>query len=207
MGRRRKWKVDLLSGRAAGLLLLSALFLIGSVVGCVCAGCVEDPDGTLADYVRGCLSALSLGQMEVGFFSALWEISKVPLAAFLLGLTALGVIGLPVLFALRGFLLCYAVSAFFRLFGWNGLLAALVLFGLSAFVWLPVLLHLGTQGLLSAYGLLRRTMGEGRYPLRLNGGYLIGGGICALALCLCACVECFAIPVLLQKTAWLFGAG
>ena len=117
MGRRKKWKVDLLSGRAAGLIVLVVLFLIGSVVGCVCAGCIEDPDSTLAGYVRDCLSALVQGQTGGRFLPVLWEVSKVPLAAFVLGLTALGVVGLPVLFALRGFLLCYAVSAFFRLFG------------------------------------------------------------------------------------------
>ena len=207
MGRRRKWKVDLLSGWAAGLVLLGVLFLMGGVVGCSCAGCIEDAGDTLIGYLQGYINALLQGQGGGGVLPILWEVSKVPLAAFLLGLTALGVVGLPVLFALRGFLLCYAVAAFYRLLGLNGLLSAFFLFGLSALVWLPVLFWLGIQGLLGSYGLLRRTMGEGRYPLRYNGSYLLSCGICAAALCLCAVLECFVVPILLQKTAWIFGIG
>lgn len=207
MGRRKKWKVDLLSGRAAGLVLLGVLFLIGSVIGCICAGCIDESADTLVSYVRGFLQALMQGQNGGRFLPVLWEVSKVPLAAFLLGLTALGVVGLPVLFVYRGFLLSYAVSAFYRLLGLKGLLAAFFLFGLSALVWLPVLFRLGMQGVLGAYGLLRRTMGDGRYPLRYDAGYLIGCGICAAALCLCAALECLVVPVLLQKIVWVFGSG
>lgn len=207
MGRRKKWKVDLLSGRGAGLVLLGVLFFIGSMVGCGCAGSIDDSGETLLNYVRDYLSVLVQGQYSGRFLPVFWEVSKVPLAAFLLGLTALGVIGLPALFAIRGFLLCYAVSAFYRLLGLKGLFPAFFLFGLSALVWLPVLFHLGVQGLVGSYGLLRRTMGDGRYPLRYDGSYLIGCGICAAALCLCAAMECLAVPLLLQKLAWVFETG
>lgn len=207
MGRRKKWKVDLLSGRAAGLVLLGIFFLLGSTVGCICAGFIDDPGGMLLDYVRGYLTLLAQGDVAGRFLPILWEISFVPILVFVLGLTALGVVGLPALFAVRGFLLCYAVSAFYRLLGLRGLLPAFLLFGLSALIWLPVLFQLGVQGLLGAYGLLRRTMGDGRYPLRYNGGYLLCCGICVAALCLCAGVECLVTPVLLQKIAWMFGSG
>lgn len=207
MGRRKKWKVDLLSGRAAALILLGGLFLIGSVAGCVCAGLINDPGGALLDYVRGYLEFLAQDVLRGRFVPVLWEISRFPLAAFLLGFTALGVVGLPVLFAVRGFLLCYAVSAFYRLLGPEGLLPAFVLFGLSAVVWLPVLFQLGVQGLLGSYGLLRRAIGDARYPLRYGGGYLACCGICVAALCLCAGMEYLAVPALLQKIAGAFVLG
>lgn len=207
MGRRKKWKVDLLSGRAAALILLSGFFLAGSVAGCVCAGLIDDSGGALLGYVRGYLELLAQDGVPGRFLSVLWEMSRFPLAAFLLGFTALGVVGLPVLFAVRGFLLCYAVSAFCRLLGSGGLLPGFVLFGFSALVWLPVLFQLGVQGLLGSYGLLRRAMGDGRYPLRYDGGYLACCGMCAAALCLCAGMEYLAVPALLQRIAGAFVPG
>lgn len=204
MGRRKKWKVDLLSGQAAALVLLGSLFLAGSVAGCVCAGLIDDQGGALLGYVRGYLELLARDGVAVRFFGVLWETARFPMAAFLLGFTALGVVCIPVLFAVRGFLLCYAISAFCRLLGPSGLVPAFFLFGLSALIWLPVLFQLGVQGVLGAYGLLRRAMGDGRYPLRYDGGYLLRCGLCAAALCLCAGVEYLAVPALLQGIAGAF---
>ena len=84
---------------------------------------------------------------------------RFPLAALLMGFTALGVIGLPVLFAVRGFLFSFSVACFCRLFGGAGLIPALFLFGLPALLWAPALFVLGAQGMLGAYGLLRRVTG------------------------------------------------
>lgn len=207
MARRKKWKVDLLSGQAAALLLLSGLFLAGCIAGCVAAGLISDPGGALLDYVRGYLELLASGGMSVRFLGVLWQTVRFPLAAFLLGFTALGVVGLPALFAVRGFLLCYAVSAFYRLLGPVGLVPGFVLFGLSALVWLPVLFQLGVQGLLGSYGFLRRAMGDGRYPLRYDSGFLARCGLCAAALCLCAGLEYLLVPVLLQGIAGMFIPG
>lgn len=201
MGRRKKWKVDLLSGQTAAVGLLSVLFLGGSVAGCIAAGVIRDDSGALTEYIRSYLSALEQDRALVRFFPVLWETMRFPLAVFLLSLTALGVVGLPILFALRGFLLSYAVSALFRLLGAQGLLLAFVLFGVSALFWMPALFELGVQGLLGSYGLLRRVTGDGRYPLRFGGGFFVRSGVCAAAVCLCAGVECFAVPVLLHMIA------
>lgn len=207
MGRRKKWKVDLLSGQAAALILLSALFLIGSAIGCVAAGLIRDPSGALLDYVRGCLELLSQDGVMPQFFSVLWETARFPVVTVLLGFTALGVAGLPVLFAVRGFLLCYAVSVFYRILGLPGLVSGFILFGFSALIWMPVFFHLGGRGLLGSYGLLRRAMGDGHYPLRYNGGFLISCGVCAAALCLCAMLECLAVPILLQRVSGMLFPG
>ena len=207
MVRRKKWNVDLLSGRTAALILLSILFLIGGIAGCFCAGLIRDTGNVLLGYVRGCLDQLSQSGVSGRFLIVLWEIVRFPLAAVLLGFTALGVVGVPLLFVVRGFLLCYAVSVFYRLLGPEGLIPAFVLFGLSAFVWLPVLLLLGGRGWLGSYGLLRRTMGGGRYPLGYDSQYFTCCGLCAAALCLCAGMEYLAVPILLQRIAGVFVPG
>jgi len=207
MGRRKKWKVDLLSGQAAALILLSFLFLAGSVAGCIAARLIRDPSGALLDYMQGYLGLLAHGGITFRFVHVLWETVRFPLVVALFGFTALGVVGLPALFAMRGFLLCYAVSAFYRMLGPSGLVPGFFLFGLSALIWMPVLFQLGVQGLLGAYGLLRRAMGDGRYPLRYNGGFLACCGICAVALCVCAMLEYLVIPILLQQITGMFMSG
>ena len=207
MGRRKKWKVDLLSGQAAARLLLGSLFLAGSVFGCVAAGFIDDANGSLFESVDSYMALFSQTELAVPFWRVLWETARVPMLILLLGFTALGVLGIPLLFAVRGFLLCYAISAFYRMLGVSGLLPAVCLFGISALVWLPVLFQLGVQGLLGAYGLLRRVMGDGRYPLRYDGAYLIRCGLCAAAICLCAGIECLVVPALLQRIVGLFSAG
>ncbi len=207
MGRRKKWKVDLLSGRAAALILLSVLFLVGSVAGCVTAGLICDPSGALLDYVRGCLELLAHDGVTPCFVSVLWETVRFPALAVLLGFTALGIAGLPVLFGVRGFLLCYAVSVFYRILGPTGLALGFILFGFSALIWMPVLFHLGVQGLFGAYGLFRRAMGDARYPLRYNGAFWICCGVCAVALCFCAMLEYLVVPILLQRVSGMLFPG
>lgn len=207
MAGRKKWKVGLLSGRSAVGILLAGLFALGSVIGCAAAGLIRDPVGELLDYVRGYLTLAAEGGLSPDVFRVLWQTVRVPLLTAVLGFTALGVIGIPILFAVRGFSLCFAVSAFYRLLGPAGLVPGLVLFGLSALVWLPVLFELGGQGVLGAYGMLRRAMGDGRYPLGYNGGFLVRCGICVAALCLCVGIEYFVVPLLLQEIAGVFLPG
>lgn len=197
--------MDLLSGETAALALLGAFFLAGSIAGCVLAGLVQTGgQDELAAYLRSYLTLLEDDAARPGLAALSWEVLRFPLLAFLLGFTALGIIGLPVLFAARGFLLSFAVSAFYRLFGFSGALPAFFLFGLSALIWLPVLFHLGVQGLLAAYSLLRRGLGEGRYPLRYDARYLARCGLCACALAGCVALEYFAVPALLRAAAGIF---
>ena len=207
MAGRKKWKVGLFSGQAAAAGLLAGLFAVGSVIGCVSAGLIRDPAGELPDYVRGYLALAASDGLSPDLLRVLWQTVRIPLLTVVLGFTALGVVGIPVLFAVRGFALSYAVSAFYRALGPAGLVPGLILFGASALLWLPVLFELGGRGMLGAYGLLRRAMGDGRYPLGCNGGFLVRCGVCAAALCLCVGIECLVVPTLLQEIAGLFLPG
>lgn len=207
MGRRKKWKVSLLSGQAAALLLLSILFFVGSAAGCVAARWIDDPSGALVAYVRGYVDLIAETGGVPHVWNILWETARFPLIVAALSLTALGVVGLPILFTVRGFLLCYAVSVFYRMLGPSGLLPGFFLFGLSALIWMPILFLLGVRGLLGAYGLLRRTMGDGRYPLRYDGSYLVCCGIAVVAVLLCTGVECFAVPALLKGVSGILFTG
>lgn len=205
MGGRKKWKVDLLSGRAAALLLLSGLFFVGSVVGCVTAGLVRDPSGALLHYVQNWMEQMSQGGAAPHILSVLWETMRFPILVVLLGFTAFGVVGLPMLFAIRGFLLCYAISVFYRILGLNGLVLGFVLFGVSAFLWMPVFFQLGVQGVLGSFVFVRRARGDTRCSLRCHGVFFACCALSVAVLCLSAALECMVVPILLQRVSgWLF---
>lgn len=199
MKKPRRWKVNLLSGRSVALGLLGVLFLTGSIAGCLAAGHLDAEDhGMLLERLEGYLALLRSGAGGP-FLPVLWRTVRVPLAAFLLGLTAMGLIGLPVLFTVRGFCLAYAVAVFYRLMGLRGLALGACLFGLSALVWLPALLELGVTGFAGSYGLLRRVTGDSRYPLPAGGGkYWLRCGFCAGALLVCVGLEYALVPALIR---------
>jgi hypothetical protein len=108
MSKGRKWRVDLLSGNSAAVLVLGGLFLLGSMAGCITAGLFQDDQG----LVRQSVSAACSAGVRPGFWLCLRGCGLWCLAALLLGFSALGVFGLPVLFLCRGFVLCYAVVCF-----------------------------------------------------------------------------------------------
>ena len=196
MKRPRRWSVNLMSGQTAALWVLAALFSVGGFVGCTAAG-LWTGNGAAEEFLDAYWAVLEQGTFSVRFLPVLWRVVRPHLAAFLLGLTALGVLGLPVLFGARGFCLGYACSVFFRLMGFRGVLLGACLFGVSAVFWLPALFELGVTGFGCSYGLMRRVTGEGRYPLPLAAGrFWAHCGICFGLAVFGAVTECLLVPAL-----------
>lgn len=188
----------MLSGRAAALWLLAAVFLAGSIAGCLTAG-LWSGGGAVTDYLDGYWAVLEQGTARVPLLPVLWRVIRPHSAAFLLGLTALGVLGLPVLFCARGFCLCHACSVLFRLMGFRGLMFGACLFGVSAVLWLPALFELGVTGFEDSYALMRRVTGEGRYPLPVSAGrYWRRCGICFGLALAGAAAEYLLVPELVR---------
>ena len=194
VGKRKKWRLDLLSGRSAALVLLSAFFLLGSVFGCICASLFRDEQGVVRQGMAAALSSLSRPQL----FDCIRCAGLFCLGAFALGFTAFGAVGFPALFACRGFLLCYAVGVFYHLWGLSGLSAALVLFALPALFWMPALFALGAQGLPASWLLARRRWGKGKSVSAYDGPFWTRCAICALLVFLCSCVEYACVPALMR---------
>ena len=189
----RKWRVDLLSGNSAAVLVLGVLFLLGSIAGCITAGLFQDEQGLVQQSVSAACSA----GIRPGFGLCLRGCGLWSLLALLLGFSALGVFGLPALFVCRGFVFCYAIGVFYRLWGTAGLWVAVVVFGLPALLWLPALFALGAQGLPAAV-VLARGRGRGKWSSPYNGRYLRCCALCAVLVVLCACVEYAFVPALLK---------
>lgn len=121
------------------LVVLSACFAAGALGGFFFSGWSGD-NPELLDYLgRYFQTAGQGGVVEPSLWSSVWELVRWPLAAFMLGSTALGALGLPILLGTRGFLLAFSAATLARLFGLPGVAASLAAFGVTALVAIPVL--------------------------------------------------------------------
>lgn len=186
------------------LAALSACFLLGGALGAVFGGLMSETSAQeLADYLSTYFTLAREGGVTVEFWSVAWEQFRLLIAVILLGLTALGAAGIPLLFGVRGFLLAFSVAGLCRVFGAAGLVPALFLFGLPAFFWAPILFLMGGQCLNGAWVLLRRLLLESREPLPFTSAYWGRLGLWAAAMMVCVMLEYLAAPVLLSAAAKL----
>ena len=158
MRRADRWSTSA-DGSVLILAAVSASFFLGGLAGCLLAGCVDGGgQESLAAYVEGFLRAAQAGEAAPPALAALvWETLRWPLLALLLGFTALGLLALPLLFAVRGFLLAFSIASFVRLFGGTGCLLALLVFGVGGAFSVPVLFVLGVQSFMTARTLAGRS--------------------------------------------------
>lgn len=189
----------------SALLCLAACFAAGAVGGCFFAGALDaDAATSLFDYFGVYFASIENGQaLHLSLLSAVWEVVRWPLLAFVLGFTALGVVGLPVAFCVRGFLLSYAVSVLVRLYGAIGLVAALAVFGFSGFFILPALFTLGVDAFRGAGSMTENLLGDSRRTLSPGQGRLFRAGCCSLLLALAAALQFQLTPALLSAAAEL----
>ena len=199
------WKVPG-DGILPALVLTGSCFLAGGLAGCLLAAQVGGAGQTsLTSYLQAFLQASHQGAVDVpALWLQIWDSLRWPLMALLLGFTALGVLGLPVLFAVRGFLLSFSIAAFVRAFGGAGCLLALVVFGVGGVLSLPALFLLGVQSFLSARTLAARVRGEGSGHVLWGRACLIRCAMCLGCICVSILLERAAVPALLTGAAGAF---
>lgn len=92
MGRQGKIMLDVPSGTLAAMAVLGMAFLLGGGAGCLLGGMVNGAGGSaLSDYLQTYLTLAQDGtEGAPGFWAVLWEQMRFPLAALLMGFTALG---------------------------------------------------------------------------------------------------------------------
>ena len=203
MRRKALKKADMSSnGMTAALIIMAVVFFVGGVAGCILAGRAEgEGEAALNGYLDGYLNNAVSGEMaKPSFFVLLWKAVRWPLFVFLCGFTPVGLIGIPVLFLARAFLLSFSISSFFRVLGAKGLLFAFSVFGLSGLIYIPILFVLGIQGFLNSGSVIGRITGETRRCMSLNRSELIRYCVCFLILLLCTLFE-FSLGDSILKTA------
>lgn len=128
-----------------GLILCGALFLCGCVAGTFSSAFVQD-GVALTEYFSEYLSLEKDGSfIDPSFFSVLMDTLKYPMAIFAFGFSMPGVIGIPALSCIKGYSLAFSISIMVRLYGGDGVLLAISLFGITTLITIPCFLILAAQ--------------------------------------------------------------
>jgi len=180
----------------------AAFFALGGLGGSVLAmRTTAGGADALGSYLEQFLTSAQMGGLSSpDLFPFLWRNLRWPLGAFLLGFSALGLLGIPLLSGLRGFFLGFSVGAFAQAYGRSGLAVAFLLQGLPGLIAIPVFFLLAVQSFSMARGLLGRGSGQGRREAAYDKAYLMRCGVCAAALGLSLLIERYLVPALV--TGW-----
>lgn len=202
MRKNRRLRLNLISGDAAATGLLGVFFLLGGLCGCLAAGFVDGGSGAALDeYLKAYLALAQERGSSLSTGAVAWDQLRFPLAVVLLGFTAVGLVCIPAVFCVRGFLFSFSAACFVRVFGLEGLVPAAVLFGIPALLWTPAFLILGVQGMTASYGVLRRCRGEGGEPVFFWRYYLRRCVLCAGLLTACGVLTQLLLPELVGASA------
>lgn len=187
-------KEKTMGGKA--LALCCGAFALGAAVGFALAAWLGLGPDDLAGYAMG----FSTG-VQVSFGEVFWNALRWPLFVWALGFTALGVWLTPVMFALRGFFLCFSVACLSGCVQ-GGLLLAFALFGLDGLVTLPVFFALGTGSWTRAAGQRGRLWTK---PNQMPLEFWLKSALALVCVLCCAGVEYWLLPALLKTMAPLLG--
>lgn len=196
------WR-DLEGDMRLPLVVLTGSFLAGGLAGLLLSGKSGGSERTvLAELLRTFLERSAAQTPQTPPVPILlWEAVRWHALVFVLGFTSLGLLFLPVVFALRGFLLAFAIGVFVHLFGGAGAVLAMAVFGVTGAVSLPALFVLGVQGMGASRALASRFLGESRRTLPYGRVYFLRCAACAGALCVCVLLESAAVPELVSGAA------
>ena len=209
MKRMVKQKDQVVRGQVqTSFLIVSVVFFLGGLIGILVVNLASGGgEEALFQYIQGFLSAVEEQRIQgPGFFLAAWSVLRWPLFAILLSFSVVGVVGIPLLFFVRGFLFSFCVAAFIRAMGYSGALVCLLLIGVESLLTISVLFILGVQGMVFAAkskekGRLRE--GKSHY-FSGSSTFLLPNLMCSLVLLVATIWEAAVVPVLLSSTKSLF---
>lgn len=186
----------------SALVMTAAFFALGSGLGHLVSACaIERNGGLISAYLEQFLCiAQSDGLFCPDLFQFLWLSLRWPLAAFVLGFSALGLLALPLLSGLRGFLLSFAVGTFAQALGRRGLGIAVLLLGGSSLISVPIFLLVATQSFSASKALASHKTGQGRKELPYDRAYIFRCCLSFFVLLLSLLGEWYFVPMLL--TDW-----
>jgi len=184
------------------LVVTAAFFALGGLAGAMLAlSAVEDGADALRIYLEQFLTAAQNGALSAPDLPQLiWRCLRWPLAAFLLGASAWGLLGIPLLCGLRGFFLGFSVGAFAHAYGRSGLAVAFLLQGLPGLLAVPAFFLLAVQSLSTAWSLLS-SPGQGKQESFFSKESFFRCGVCAVALAASLLVEYYLVPALISGWA------
>ena len=195
-----------LFSRNAALLVACALFLCGALLGCLFAFRIKgESQQTLLAYLEGFVQGVNSQQTpwaRIG--KAFMNAFQFHLPVFLLGFTVIGVVGIPLLLAAKGFFLSFTLACFIFAYGKAGVWLAFGAFGVQNMILIPCLLYLAFDGFFASASLLSLAMGHVRKTSVnvFGSSYWIRFAFVALLLTAAVLYEAFAAPLLIR---WIIG--
>lgn len=187
------------------LVVTAAFFTLGALAGSFLA-LQMNAEGmeALGSYLEQFLAAAQGGGLyQPSLPELLWRALRWPLAAFFLGFTALGLLGVPILASMRGFFLTFSVASFSRAFGRKGVATSFLLLGIPGFFYLPAFFLLCAQSFAAAWSLAAARGVQGRRESGFGRDQILRSGACAAAVGIGILTERVLLPVLLSGTAAL----
>lgn len=138
VGKRNSIRCVSVSDGLVSAVFLGGCFFLGAMIGLL--ACFIAPDKTaLSDRLLGYFKQVAAGgDFSVNFLSIAWDLIRWPLFAVVLGMTRVAVVAIPVVLMVRGFLLAHAITVFSQLFGVNGWIVAMIAFGITSLVMIPI---------------------------------------------------------------------
>lgn len=125
------------------LFFLCVFFLVGALLGSVFS-ILGGSHPQLASEFKDYFQASSQGNIpSIPLWNLVWEAVCWPLLLVLFSFGPPGVIGIPCIFLVRGFLLSYACTSFVAMYGLAGIGWNAVFFGIPALILLPVIVCVG----------------------------------------------------------------
>ena len=186
-----------------GLLICGVLFLVGCIAGTFSSGFVNDTgqlDRILTEYISFYIND---SPVNLDFISAAFDAFKYPLAALFFGLSVLGVLLVPVLSAVRGFMLSYSISAIVRLLGGKGVWLALSVFGIRTLITIPCFFILNVYAYSCSSYIFRQSFSKNMKITAspFNRRAVIVCVICLLVLFASALIDTYLSPLLIGFAA------
>lgn len=191
------------NGGTSALIIISVVFFVGCIAGCIFAGWANSEDAAaLSYYLDGFVNVVLSGETsKPAFVFLLWKAVRWPLFALFLGLTPIGLICIPVLVLIRSFILSFSVASFFEVLGIKGLIFAFSVLGISGLIYVPILFLFGIGGFLNSASIAGRFAGEGRQSLGTKQSNFLFCCICFIIIIICCLIEYSVGTVILKSTA------
>ena len=189
-------------------LVVSTCFFLGGLLGILTVNLASGGgEEALHQYIEGFIAAVKEQRIQApGLFMTGLSVLRWPLLSLLFSFFAVGAIGIPILFFVRGFLFSFCVAAFIRVMGYSGVLPCMILIGAKSLLTIPVLFVLGVQGI--AFAAERQEKGRLRagkcYYFSGSSAFLLPNLVCLMALLLAILWEAAVVPVLLSGARGLF---
>ena len=183
-------------------LLLAVQLVLGILGGYLLSGrCAQEMGNELGRYLESYLAAASGGALS-------WEtvaqtlicFYRAPIAVFLLGFASIGVIGIPLLCAVQGFVFSFSLFSFAAAVGRQRFLLLLSLFALRMVFVLPATFLLAGAALDKARDLAVLSLGGGKRvrPVVYGSLYWYRFAMCCVCLLIGCALELWLLPLFLS---------